>query len=92
MIVRVFTEGQYRLDDALIKQLNEIDVQLEQAIGEANEQAFSDALQLIHDLIAGKGTKVSPDELVASDVALPDREATMQEVAQILLKDGLIPG
>ncbi len=91
MIVRIASEGQYRLPDADAERLNQLDNQAV-AAAEAGEEArflalFDDMLRLIEE----DGQEVPPDELVESDVILPPRDTTFEEARHEFTGEGLIP-
>ncbi len=92
MIVRIFTEGQYRLDDELVPRLNELDSRLEEAVSTNNETEFKDRLIFIRDFVVNNGVLVADDELVESDAIVPDPLSTIEEVKSLMKEDGLIPG
>jgi hypothetical protein len=39
-----------------------------------------------------KGTAVPVDELVESDLVLPDRDLTLEEAEELFVGEGLLPG
>ncbi len=91
MIVRIASEGQYRLPDADAERLNQLDNQAV-AAAEAGEEArflalFDDMLRLVEE----DGQEVPADELVESDVILPPRDTTFEEARHEFTGEGLIP-
>lgn len=92
MIVRIMGEGQLRLDEAAVNQLNELDTQLELALEASDEAAFSTALLALLNRARELGQPLAIDEIVPSDLILPHDGATMDEVRELLNQDGLIPG
>ncbi|MCH9815720.1 MAG: hypothetical protein K0U64_04615 [Actinomycetia bacterium] len=91
MIVRIQGEGQYRLDDAGIGELNKLDEQLEAALA-LDEASFAVALANIEGRVRELGAPLGDEELLESDVILPPSDATASEVREMLSDDGLIPG
>lgn len=89
MIVRISGEGQYRLDDAALTRINELDAALESAL---DTDGFSTALAALLDEVCSLGEPLADDELLGSDVVLPPQDATADEVKAMLSEDGLIPG
>ena len=87
MIARILTEGQYNIPDCYIGELNEIDNHLVAAVAEENQEEFHCLLKKMLDLVRGKGTPVSVDELVGSE---PD--LTLQEAEELFVGEGLLPG
>lgn len=91
MIVRIQGEGQFRLDDSGIQELNRLDDALEVSLGQG-EAEFQAALAAIEGVVRGRGSRLADEELVESDVILPPSDATADEVRATLDDDGLIPG
>lgn len=91
MIVRLLNEGQYRIDDGLREQLNEIDSRAMQALEDSNEEELDTLLQRMWDLVQGEGERVPDDELAASDLVIPPTDLTLEETRQLFSEDGLIP-
>lgn len=71
MIVRIATEGQYRLDDEHAEKLNELDNAAVDAVDAGNEQTFREVFDRMIELVRGQGTPLGDDELDASDVIIP---------------------
>lgn len=92
MIIRILSEGQYDVPDHEVDGLNELDGQLESAIEQGDEQAFSASLAALLDQVRSIGTPVAIDELVPSNLLLPAADASLPEVRDLLSGDGLIPG
>jgi hypothetical protein len=92
MIVRILGEGQFKVDDAATGELNALDAKLEAAMNANDEQAFRVALEALVSRIRVLGTPLPADTLEPSALILPDAEATMDTVRQMLSGDGLIPG
>ena len=92
MIARILTEGQYNIPGSYIDELNEIDNHLVVAVAEENQEEFHRLLKKMLDLVRGKGTPVSLDELVESDLMLPEPDLTLQEAEELFVGEGLLPG
>lgn len=92
MIVRIATVGQYRLDDAVIAELQQFDDAIEEAVATSDSEAFQDLLQRMNDLVTQKGTSLPDDEIVPSDVILPPPDGTLEEARQLLGSEGFVPG
>jgi hypothetical protein len=91
MIVRIQGEGQFRLDDSGIQELNLLDDALEASLDQG-ESEFQAALDAIEGLVRHRGSRLADDELVESDVVLPPSDASADEVRSMLNDDGLISG
>ncbi|MFW6203813.1 MAG: PspA-associated protein PspAA [Actinomycetota bacterium] len=92
MIVRIMGEGQLRVDDGDLDELNRLDDELGEAIESGDDESFRSALIALLDAVRSAGTKVPDDELVHSDLVLPYEDAHVDDVRAMLTEDGLIPG
>jgi hypothetical protein len=92
MIVRILTEGQYDLPGRYLDQLNKLDNELVDIVGNGDSERFYKLLNQMLDLVRQKGTPVPLDELVESDVVLPEPDITIEEAAELFTGDGLLPG
>jgi hypothetical protein len=92
MIVRIMGEGQVRVADSDMTELNALDDELGNAIDSGDDDAFRTALGALLDAIRKVGTPIADDEIVDSDLVLPYAEAHVDEVKELLTGDGLIPG
>ena len=91
MIVRILSEGQYRLDDAAFAAVHEIDDRV-QAAADANDgPAFEAALAELQEAITSRGVELAPDEFEGSDAVVPARGTTLEEARDLLSSEGLIP-
>ncbi|MCH8109816.1 MAG: hypothetical protein IIB15_06775 [Chloroflexi bacterium] len=91
MIVRILTEGQYNLPGAYIDQLNDIDNQLVEVVSDDNREGFERLLKSMLDLVRDNGTPVPIDEIVESDLVLPEPDLTLEEAEEIFTGEGLVP-
>ena len=91
MIVRILGEGQFRVDDDAAAKLTALDKDLDAAVRDGAESAFSAALHAAVALVRASGAPVADDEFVTADYILPFSDATVVEVRK-LLADGTIPG
>ena len=92
MIVRILTEGQYNFPGAFVDELNEIDNQLVEVVEQENREQFATHLKRMLDLVREKGTPLPMDELVESDLVLPDPDITLEEAENLFTGEGLLPG
>jgi hypothetical protein len=92
MIVRIATEGQYRVSSDLLDKLNELDNQLVQLVASADQDNFINVLGKMIGLVRKEGQLVADEELVASDVILPAPDTTLEEARGLFAGEGLIPG
>jgi len=92
MIVRILTEGQYNLPGAHVDELNDIDNQIVEVVENEDEDQFERLLKKMLDLVREKGATVPVDELVESDLVLPNPDITLEEAAETFTGEGLLPG
>ena len=92
MIVRILTEGQYELSGAFLDQLNEIDNKLVEVVEQEDESEFGRLLKSMLDLVRENGKEVPVDELVESDIVLPEPDITLLEAEEMFTGEGLVPG
>jgi hypothetical protein len=92
MIVRIMGEGQLRLDDSAVDELNHLDEALEAAVERHDQEAFEPALRALLEKARSLGEALPYDAIEPSDLILPREGATIEEVHQLLVDGGLIPG
>ena len=91
MIVRILTEGQFNLPGAFIDELNELDNKLVEVVEQDDQENFGPALEALLDLVRRNGTPVAVDELVESDLVLPEPDITLKEAEELFVGEGLVP-
>lgn len=95
MIVRILTEGQWRLADGAVEQLNGLDDAVEQAVAAGDQEQLTTALHSLLEQVRGAGEALADDALEDSDLILPSGDATLAEVRELLDEtdhQGLLPG
>ena len=93
MIVRIMGEGQVELADSHFAALNELDEKLQAAMESGDERAFKDTLSALLDRIHELGERLPDDLLEPSELILPSRDSSIEEVRKMLSGEaGLIPG
>lgn len=92
MIIRIMGEGQFRLPEGAVEELNHLDTDLESAVERQDEDAFHTALRKLLDRARDLGEVLPPDVIEPSDLILPGEGATIEEVRDLLADGGLIPG
>jgi hypothetical protein len=83
VIVRIFSEGQYRLD--------ELDNASHKAIEAGDERAFEKAFRELLDYVRSHGALLAEDELEGSDLMLPPPDISLDEARVEFTGEGLIP-
>jgi len=92
VIVRILGEGQFDVDDAATPELNQLDTDLETAVDQNDEAAFTAALTSLLTHVRAHGSPLPTDTLEESDLILPHEDSSMDEVRKMLTDEGLIPG
>ena len=92
MIVRILTEGQYNLPGAYIDDLNDIDNELVDVVADEDAEAFAQVLKRMLDLVRENSEPVPIEELVESDLVLPEPDITLREAEEMFVGEGLLPG
>ena len=91
MIVRIATEGQYRLPDEHAARLNELDNQAVAAAEAGDEARFMQLFEEMLELVRNNGQEIGEDELEGSDVILPPSDTSFEEARAEFAGEGLIP-
>jgi hypothetical protein len=91
VIVRIASEGQFKLPEEAVDRLNAFDNQAVAAVDKGDEAAFHDLWGKMLELVRSEGQPLDDDELVASDVLLPPADTTFEEAAAEFTGEGLIP-
>ncbi|MCI0440088.1 MAG: hypothetical protein L0177_13305 [Chloroflexi bacterium] len=92
MIVRILTEGQYNLPGRYVDDLNKIDNRLVEAVEAENREQFEKLLQQMLDVVRKHGKPVPDDEIVESDLLLPEPDITLEEAEELFTGEGILPG
>jgi hypothetical protein len=90
MIVRVSGEGQYELDEAEAKQLDQRDTSLVAAINAGDMERFRSELAETIRFVEENGTPVPHDRVVPSEVIIPPRDIDLDEARQFFTDEGLM--
>ncbi len=91
MIVRISSEGQFRLDDGVQTRLNELDNEAVAAVEAGDEQRFRELFDEMIGLVEGDGEPLADDELVESDVIIPPKDLTFEEAKGEFTGEGIVP-
>ncbi|MEU6355939.1 hypothetical protein ABZ896_42625 [Streptomyces sp. NPDC047072] len=92
MIVRIMGEGQVRLADGHLTELNKLDDELLAEMETGDGPGFRRTLQALLAKVRELGDPLPDDSLEPSELILPSEDATLEEVRDLLSDDGLIPG
>jgi hypothetical protein len=92
VILRILGEGQLKMSDEAVAELNELDEQLIDAVEKGDEGLFQSALGNLVNKARELGQSVPDDYIGPSELILPGADATLDEVRDLLSDEGLIPG
>jgi PspAA-like protein len=91
MIVRISSEGQYRLTDEDAERVEDLRGKALAIVDSGNEEGFADAFAALLDYVRAHGTLLGDDELEGSDVILPPADFSFEEAGREFTGEGLIP-
>ncbi|WSQ08520.1 hypothetical protein OG604_12490 [Streptomyces sp. NBC_01231] len=92
MIVRIMGEGQVRLADGHLTELNKLDDELLAEMEKGDGPGFRRTLEALLSKVRELGEPLPDDSLEPSELILPSQDATLEDVQELLSDDGLIPG
>ena len=92
MIVRIVTEGQYRLAGQHLDKLNDYDDRIVEAVAQDNPAEYSSVLAEMMAFVRKNGAPVPTEEFVASDVIMPPGDTTFEEAKKLFVGAGIVPG
>ena len=92
MIIRITSEGQFNLPGSFVDQLNEIDNELVEAVEAADRSSYDTLLKKMLDLVRTEASPLPVDEIVESDLILPESDLTLEEAKELFVGEGLLPG
>ncbi|MBT2422974.1 hypothetical protein J7F01_37840 [Streptomyces sp. ISL-22] len=92
MIVRIMGEGQVKLSDSHLPELNKLDDELLVEMENGDGPGFRRTLDALLSTVRELGEPLPDDSLEPSELILPSPDATLEEVRELLSDDGLIPG
>jgi hypothetical protein len=91
VIVRIFSDGQYRIPDDAQARLHELDTKTVEAIDSDDEAAFTSSYAALVALIHANGVRLADDELEPSDLMLPPADISLEEAREEFTGEGLLP-
>ncbi|MCL5265854.1 MAG: hypothetical protein M1343_11815 [Chloroflexi bacterium] len=91
MIVRISTEGQYKLDSSHLDKLNELDNRIVNVVAIGDEKQFEQLYSEMVSLVRQQGKPVKYEELLESQIILPPPDITIEDAKELFKGSGLIP-
>ncbi|HVB76255.1 MAG TPA: PspA/IM30 family protein [Candidatus Nitrosotalea sp.] len=84
LVVRIQGEDQYRISSSVAEELHRCDEAIVAAIDAHDSARFATTLKTALDLVRQRGTKLEASSLVASDLALPSEDTSLDEARQLM--------
>jgi len=84
MIIRIATEGQYRIGGKTLSKVGDIDDRLLAAMHSEDKAEFSKLLGSLIDVVRKEGQPIPIDEIVESDLVLPPPDTSLEEARRLL--------
>ena len=91
MIVRLMGDAQYRVDDGLRDELQQLDEQALEALEREDEEAMDGYLDRMWTLVKERGELLPAEDLHPSDALIPPSDLSLEETRKLFSEDGLIP-
>ena len=91
MIVRLMADGQYRVDDSIREELNQLDDRAVTALEADDEPTLDGVLDEMAQLVRDRGERLPDEDLSPSDLIIPPSDLTLEETKQLFTDEGLIP-
>jgi hypothetical protein len=91
MIIRISTEGQYRMKSAHLDTLSEIDEKIIAAVANEHHDEYNRLFNEMLETVRSNGEPLDPEELLESAIVLPPPDTTFEEARKLFVGDGVIP-
>ncbi len=93
-IVRIMGQGQYKVNEEIVRNINDIDnaiVQILQNADKSDDQEFKTKIGNLVQIITSKGQRLDDKEIVESDIIVPDSDISIDEAKKVFKGEGIIP-
>jgi hypothetical protein len=102
-VARIMGDGQYRIDSAVLANLNKIDNEIVKLLDSKSfsekrsnnieiNSKFQTMLSEMVSIIKNNGKELGPEELVPSDFIIPPADTSVQEAKELFQGEGIFPG
>jgi hypothetical protein len=91
MIIRISTEGQYRIDSSFLDRLNDVDEEVVISVANGERERYTALFNELLDMVRSNGRPLDPDELHESHIVLPPPDTTFEEATELFVGEGIIP-
>jgi len=90
MIIRILGEGQFRLDDKLLDNLNKIDNHIVDHVNKGNQTEFMKDLDKLISTVKEFGEPLDPVDIVQSGLIFPPEDLSFEEAKRVFSGTGII--
>jgi hypothetical protein len=90
MIVRILGEGQFRLDDKHIADLNKIDNRIVNHVKKDDQIAFRKDLDELISKVKDLGEPLDLVDIIQSELIFPPEDLSFEEAKRVFSGDGII--
>jgi hypothetical protein len=92
-IVRIMGQGQFMVDNKILKKLNEIDNSIVQLVSNdrTDNTEFKKRLTELTDIVEKNSKQLDPKEIVQSDIILPSTDLSIDEAKRLFQGEGVVP-
>ncbi len=92
-IVRIMGQGQFTVNNSILKKLNEIDDSIVQLVGNvrSDDMEFKKRLSELTYIVEKNGKPLDPKEIIQSDIILPSVDLSIDEAKKLFKGEGVIP-
>jgi len=93
VIIRLMNEGQFRVGDEVLQQLDRLDDEAVAALEAGDEETLDARLAAMWELVQTQGERLPDADLHPSDAIVPPADLTLEETRALFAGDGsgLIP-
>jgi PspAA-like protein len=93
VIIRLMNEGQFRVADEVLQQLDRLDDEAVAALEAGDEETLDARLAAMWELVQTQGERLPDADLHPSDAIIPPADLTLEETQALFAGDGtgLIP-
>jgi hypothetical protein len=91
VIVRIMGEGQWRVDDDTLRELDGLDGQAAERLAAEDEEGLRRILGTMADAVRNRGEKLPDADLHPSDAIVPPTDLSLVEAHELFEGEGLIP-
>jgi hypothetical protein len=91
VIVRIMGEGQWRVDDDEIRELDTLDTEAGKLLEAGDEEGLRRVLATMAERVRSKGEQLPDADLHPSDAIVPPTDLSLDEARQLFEGEGLIP-